>query len=211
MNKTKAIVDFSGYAGPDLGPVAHTIHDQLTANAATFPAPPVTLAALLAAITDFQQKLAAKASRATADVLACNAARHGLESLLAELGGYVNAVAKGDPALVIQSGFPSYIAGHSPAPAALGAPQDLRLSHGVLSGSIKARCRPSGQRSMNEVQTCTGDPNVEDNWSHAGMFSGGKAVISGLPVGVTVWVRVRTAGTGGAMGPWSDPAKIVVT
>ena len=33
---TKAIIDFSGYTAPELGPVAHVIHDQMTANAATF-------------------------------------------------------------------------------------------------------------------------------------------------------------------------------
>ena len=47
---------------------------------------------------------------------------------------------------------------------------------------------------MNQVQSCIGDPNVEANWKDAGMFSGGKATISGIAPGATVRVRVRTAG-----------------
>jgi len=63
---------------------------------------------------------------------------------------------------------------------------------------------------MNEVATCAGDPTVEANWQHAGMFSGGKATVSGIAPGTTVWVRVRTAGLKGVMGEWSVPAKIIV-
>jgi len=74
MSKIKAVVDFSGYTGPALAPVAKTICTQMTAKAATFPAPPVTMVAFQGLITTFDQKLAAKASRATADTIAFNLA-----------------------------------------------------------------------------------------------------------------------------------------
>ena len=83
MSKIKAVVDFSGYTGPALAPVAKTIYTQMTAKAATFPAPPVTMVAVQGLITTFDQKLAAKASRATADTIAFNLARHNLEGALA--------------------------------------------------------------------------------------------------------------------------------
>ena len=73
-----------------------------------------------------------------------------------------------------------------------------------------ARYKPSRARSMNQVQTCTGDPNVEANWHDAGFFGGGKATLSGLTPGTTVWVRIRTIGLRNVMGAWSDPAKIMV-
>ena len=53
-------------------------------------------------------------------------------------------------------------------------------------------------------------PHRRVNWQHAGMFSSGKATVSGIAPGTTVWVRVRTAGLKGVMGEWSDPAKIIV-
>jgi hypothetical protein len=45
MSKIKAVVDFSGYTGPALSPVAKTISTQMTAKAATFTMPPVTMVA----------------------------------------------------------------------------------------------------------------------------------------------------------------------
>ena len=211
MSKIKAIVDFTGYTGPELAPVAQAIHDQMSAKAVLFPAPPLTMLAFQALITTFEQKLAAKASRATADVIACALARHNLEGGLADLGGYVNSVAKGDPTVVAASGFPFYDTAHSaPDTTPPAAPGNVTLRPGDLSGSFDARYHPDRPRSMNQVATCTGDPTVEANWQHAGMFSGGKATVSGIAPGTTVWVRVRTAGLKGVMGEWSVPAKIIV-
>ncbi len=211
MSKIKAVVDFSSYTGPALSPVAQTIHDQMTAKAAIFPTPPVAMPAFQGLVNTFEQKLAAKASHATADTIAFNIARHNLEGALADLGGYVNSVAKGDPTKISASGFPSFDTAHTtPDTAPPAAPGNVVLQPGDLSGSFVARYHPDRQRSMNEVQTCVGDPGVAANWQHAGMFSGGKATVSGIVPGTTVWVRVRTAGLKGVMGEWSDPAKIIV-
>jgi hypothetical protein len=208
MPKVKAIVDFSGYAAAELAPVAQTIQTKLTDNASVFASPPVAMPALQALIDDFTTKLAAKASRARADIIAFDVARQELEQALADLGYYVNQVAKGDAVIVEKSGFPSYEAGASPGSGVPAAPTDLRLRHGDVTEQIVARYRPERSPSMNEVQKCTGDPTVEANWQHAGMFSGGKAIISGVTPGQVVWIRVRTFGTKGAVGPWSDPAQI---
>jgi len=207
----KAVIDFSGYTGKALGPVALQVFNKMTANAAVFTTPPIAMPALKLLIDDFNPKLAAKASGATADTIAFNISRHILEGALADNGGYVNSVAKGDATIVEQSGFPSYDTAHvAPNTAPPAAPTNVVVRPGDLSGSFVARYHTDRQRSMNEVQTCTGDPTVEANWKHAGMFSGGKATVSGIVPGTTVWVRVRTAGLKGVMGAWSDPAKIIV-
>ncbi len=182
----------------------------MTAAVATIPTPPVTMAALAALIADFKTKLAARASGATADALAFTVARHELEAALADLGGHVNIVAHGDQVMADASGFPSYSTARTPDTSPPAAPSEVRLRQGDLSGSLMARYKPARAASRNEVQTCTGDPNVEANWHNAGLFSGGKATISGLTPGTVLWVRVRTAGLKGVMGAWSDPAKIMV-
>ncbi len=208
---TKATTDFSGYTGPDPAPAAKTVHDEMTAAASTFPSPPTAMPALHSLIGDFAAKLAAKASGATADTIAFNIARHELEGALGDLGSYVNIMAKGDPSIIAASGFPSYeTTGRVPYTNPPAAPQNVVLRQGDLSGSLVARYSPDRPRSMNEVQTNTGDPNNAAGWQHAGMFSGGKATISGITPGTTVWVRIRTAGLKGVMGAWSDPAKIMV-
>jgi hypothetical protein len=183
----------------------------MTGAAATFTAPPVTMANFQTVIDAADGALSKKASKATADNIAFDVARNDLESALTDLGSYVNIVAKGDATIVEASGFPSYQTTRTVDTSPPAAPQNLVLRQGDLSGSVLARFRASRDRSMNEVQTNTGDPGVEANWKTAGMFSGGKASLNGFTPGTTVWVRVRTAGLKGVMGAWSDPAKIMVT
>ena len=182
----------------------------MTKAAATFPSPPLAMPAFQTLIDTFLGALAKKSSGATADTIAFNIARNDLESALGDLGGYVNIVAKGDAAIVSASGFPSYDTARVTDTSPPAAPQNVILRQGDLSGSFVARYTPDRQRSMNEVQTNIGDPNTEASWSHAGMFSGGKATVSGITPGTTVWVRIHTAGLKGVMGAWSDPAKIMV-
>ena len=210
MNNTKAIIDFTPYTAPELGPIAHTAHDQMLANAAVFTAPPITMAAFLTIITTYDAKLVLRASRATVDVIAFNMAREALEGALGTLGNYVNTVANGDPMTVEKSGFPFYATAHAADTSPPAAPTDLRLRHGDLSGSIVARYKPDRQGSTNEVQINTGDPNNEASWQTKGIFQGGRANINGLTPGAVIWVRVRTVGIKGVMGAWSDPAEIRV-
>ncbi len=108
MKKAKAILYFRDYTAAELGPVAQFIHDKMSENAGTFPEPTVTMDALQTHITTYEQRLAARASGATADVISLKQAREALEAALRTLGNYVNGVAKGSVVIVEQSGFPSY-------------------------------------------------------------------------------------------------------
>ncbi len=206
---TKAVIDFTGYGSTELSPTSKHIHDQITANAATFPNLPFTLVAMQTLIDTYDARLVARASKATVDLIAFDETRAQLEEDLGTLGNYVNSVAKGDAMIVEKSGFPSYTTGFAPDPSPPAAPTDLRLRHGELSGTVTARYKPSRSPSTNEFET-TDDPNDAASWQRAGIFQGGKAVLSGLTPGVVVWVRVRTVGLRGVMGAWSDPAQIRV-
>jgi hypothetical protein len=73
-----------------------------------------------------------------------------------------------------------------------------------------ARYKPDRQPSTNEVQTTTGDPNLEASWTTKGFYQGGRAEMDGFTPGIVVWVRVRTVGLKAVMGSWSDPAQIRV-
>lgn len=207
---TKASVDFTDYPAAKLAPLAQVIHDRMTENAADFADSPVAMGALQTGIDTYKAALVARASRATADVLALAAARKALEEALGRLGNYVNSVARGDAALVEKSGFPSYTRGGPPDLSPPGAPLDLRLRHGTVSGSIAARYRPQRRASTNEVQVTEGDPNDESAWRTHSFHRSGRAELAGLPPGALIWVRVRTIGLRGVMGAWSDPAQIRV-
>lgn len=206
----KAVISFQSYTDGNLGPTAQTIHDKMTLNADIFDDPPVTMVVFQGQITDYMAKLSARASRATADVMAFNAARELLEETLGDLGGYVNIVAKGDGLIVEKSGFPFYGTDKAPDTTPPNAPADLRLKHSELPGGFIARYKPEKRGSVNEVQTSTGDPNNEADWVQKAIIKGGRAEIMGFPPGTIVWVRVRTVGIKGIMGSWSDPAQIRV-
>lgn len=209
MNK-KAIINFEDYTDPELSPVAQNIHNLMVTNAATFTTPPVTMVALQGLIDAYDGKLSAKASRAKADTLAATEARTSLEDALGTIGNYVNTVAKGSAVIVEKSGFPSYETTHPRDTSPPSPPADLKLVRQETSGHVLARYKPDRQPSTNEVQTNTGDPNIEANWHTVGIFKGGRALLTGLPPGVMVWVRVRTVGLQGVMGAWSDSAQIRV-
>jgi hypothetical protein len=210
-NMRKPITDFSGYAAGDLLPAAVNIHDQLVLNIALFPGLPSTPADLKLLNDAFEAAMAKKVGGARADFLAFEVARANLEGALGDTGAYVNIVAKGDPTTVSASGFPSYdTGGNTPDYSPPAAPTNVVVRQGVISGSYVSRFRAARRRSVNEAQTCTGDPNAETNWKPAGIFHGGKATLTGYEPGTTVWSRFRTIGLNNVMGAWSDPLKIMV-
>ncbi len=211
MPYTKAIVNFSQYKDGELGGVAQYVHDQMTANAATFATPPVTMAALQTLVTDYVTKYGAKASRSTADKLAFDAAREAMEEALSRLANYVNDIAQGDAAIVEKSGIPFYDTTHPADPSAPPAPTNLRLKRGAVSRSVVARWKSQRPTASHEVQINTGNPNTGADWTGAGIFQGQRAELTELTLGAHIWVRVRTVGLRGVMGDWSDPAEIIVT
>jgi hypothetical protein len=207
----KAITDFSGYAGSVLITTSQTIHDAMVPIMAQFPKCPITMADFQTLIDTCNTALIKKASKAIADTNAFNVARAALEGDgLAAIGGCVNTVAKGNETVILSTGFPYYETGSSPDYSAPEAPTNLVLRQGDNSGEAVARFRPKRRNSMNEVQTCTGDPNVEANWKTIGTFSGGKATLTGIIPGTTIWVRVRTLGLKNVIGAWSETGKIMV-
>jgi len=210
MNNIKAIINFEGYSATELDPIAQVIHNKVTLNAASFVDPPFTMVSLQTLITSYDQKLVTRASRAKADIIAFNEVREELEDKLGMLGNYINGVANGDPMIVDKSGFPSYDTARVQDTTPPGAPTNLRVRHGEVSGGIVLRYKPDRSPSTNEVQANMGDPNNAAAWQTKGMFQGGRAELDEFTPGTLVWLRVRTVGLKGVMGAWSDPAQIRV-
>jgi hypothetical protein len=207
----KARVDCSRDPDGNLSGPSHEIHDKITLNAATFPNLPVTMVAFLAIIADWDLRLGESLKGGTDRTTLKTNARAALEDALYKLGTYVNLVAQGDKAIIDLSGFESYsTAGVQSSGGVTFIPQDVRWEDGTVSGATVLRWKGDGKGSMYEVQTCTGDPNTEANWTYRGSFSGGRAELQGFTPGTIIWGRVRKIGTGGEVGAWSDPAQIRV-
>ena len=201
---TKVKTDYTNYTDEAIGPVGLAAYQGLSANAATFPAPVPDLVTFKSHLDAYNLAMAnVLADPGHANTLTKNNTRKVLEKDLASLGTYVNLVAQGDGTLTALSGLPSYDTA-TPSPAALrSAPVGLRLKQGTASGSIEVRFKQQVADDNADVQTCTGDPNVDANWTHAKTFTGGVGVLEGFTPGSVVWVRVRSIGPGGTLSPWS--------
>ncbi|MEY2564375.1 MAG: hypothetical protein QOH88_2568 [Verrucomicrobiota bacterium] len=91
------------------------------------------------------------------------------------------------------------------------APQNLRLRHGQMPGSVEGAVDPipGGNVRSYEGQWAP-DPNAGP-WSDILTFPNSRALkFSDLARGKDTWFRIRARNTVGA-GPWSDPATIMVT
>ena len=163
-------MDFSKEEDGELPKIAAAVSKlMLDTNAATFPAAPYTQTAFIALTTSYTDALGEAMKGGTDRTHTKNTARAALEDALAQLASYVNLVAIGDQATVDQSGFPSYTTDRVQSQGGVTfIPQNARWEEGTVSGQEILRWKGDGSRSMYEVQTCTGDPSVEANWTYRG-------------------------------------------
>lgn len=126
-----------------------------------------------------------------------------LKSLLIDLGGYVQSASKGDLELIKSAGCvvrkPSVPVGQ------LAQPRDLVAETSPYRGRIEVRWRGVRGRSMYELESCIGDPNVDANWKLLGLTSKNRYVANGLQSDSVYYFRVKALGAAGA-GPLSDSA-----
>ena len=89
--------------------------------------------------------------------------------------------------------------------------QNVKLSHGKVTGSIGVDAKNTSGATGYEVQTNVIEPVVEANWVHGASSSGSThIVISGLPPLKTCAVRMRALFGKKGPGPWSDTGTIIV-
>ncbi|MDQ6623148.1 MAG: fibronectin type III domain-containing protein, partial [Verrucomicrobiota bacterium] len=91
------------------------------------------------------------------------------------------------------------------------APQNLRLRHGQMPGTVDGVVDPI---PGGNIRSYEGQSTLDANagpWSETVVFPNSRAIhFDGLPRGKDTWFRVRARNVIGA-GPWSDPATIMVT
>lgn len=75
MNTYKVVVSYTNRPNAQLAVLAQSAHDSVSANAVTFPNPPITMANFQIQITDFNAKLVARENRSIQDVAALRLAR----------------------------------------------------------------------------------------------------------------------------------------
>lgn len=102
----KVSLGFAKLPDMELDNFTQGVIERLTGNAA-FPTPPVTLANLQTARTDFTAKIAAARAGGPADTAAKNNVRQDLLGMLRQVAGYVQINCNNDLAVLKGSGFAS--------------------------------------------------------------------------------------------------------
>lgn len=125
-----------------------------------------------------------------------------LVAALSQLGGYVEAASAGDDAKIQSAGM-----GVRGTRAPVTVPtqvMNLSLSAGDNDGELDGQWDPVPNVKTYDVQTSP-EPITSTSWVSKPSVTKSKVVLTGLPSGTRVNVRVRAVGSGGT-GAWSDPS-----
>ncbi|HTD29721.1 MAG TPA: hypothetical protein VK660_10060 [Xanthomonadaceae bacterium] len=183
----------------DLIVAASRIVNAMTGNT-RYPTPVPTLAA----VTTARDALLAVVNTAVTSKLTLATRRQlrpPLVTLLRQLAQYVQTTSNGDPVVLIGSGFPI----HRPRQlvGVLPAPANLRLSPGLVSGQLRARCKLVAQAASYQWRIATTkDPTA---WLPADPTVAANASLRDLSPGTQYVVQVRAIGTKGP-SDWSNAA-----
>ena len=183
------------------------VKNGLTASAAIFPAPPVTLvtySAEVKAINDNLDAITAKEEQ----LKSLRLARPGLLAVgrlsYAKNAAYVESVCGDDPTNAPLSG---YELASAPTPSgALAQVENLSVSTGDNAGELDSQHNPVSGATGYESEI---SPDGNTGWEHVSTVGISKETFTGLPSLTYRWIRTRAV-KGNEHGPWSDPAKGLV-
>lgn len=197
---------FKNDKDPELIPFAQGVHDGLAANATVFTNLPVTLVALLAALTDFTAKYNAAIKGSEAQTQARINARTVLLENLAKLAAFVEGVAQGSADTIRLAGFQAITHEHV-APVPLVKPAIIAALN-YASGKIQLRLQAQPNVHGVKVQY----RSAGGAWQDGGGFPSTKLVIvPGLTPGVLYDFRVQYIGGSDGASDWSDITSHICT
>lgn len=178
-------------------------HDAVLAHVATFATPNPTLASVLAAHDATDDKL----DDIDAKESELNMLREERDALLEAavgkyraLGSYVENIANGNPAIVLEGGYDLV----QPRGATLPMPkvESNALTAGDNDGEADGTWDAVKGSKSYELQTAA---NPAGPWTHEATTTVSSHHFTGKPSGQKLWSRVRAVNKLGP-GPWSDPA-----
>ncbi|ANI88698.1 hypothetical protein A9P82_04990 [Arachidicoccus ginsenosidimutans] len=197
----KVIISFSRVTDSDLAVQAQHIVDSLTDNAA-FPTPAPALADVQSALTDYETALAQAATGGKQLTAVKNQKRETLETLLSQLGLYVQLHSNNDAAVALSSGF---TLAKTPAPVGmLSKSENLKAVPGITGEILlSVYAVPHAAGYIWQYKLAGADAWMEIHTTKA------KTAVEGLTSGQQYSFRVTALGTNPAQN-WSDEVKSFV-
>ncbi len=198
MPQIRVNLGFAQAADHVIEELAQEVHTGMSGNA-DFPDPPVTMAALATATTNFSNARVAAAQGGPADTAIKEAMRDILVTMLRQLAAYVQLTAANDLPKVLSSGFEAVSTNR--ASVELPKPTILDVVH-AGEGKLKIRPAPLKNVRMWEVRISI-TPGV---WVSAGTFNSTRdMMLTGLTPGAVYTIQVRALGGLTGAGEWSNP------
>lgn len=119
---------------------------------------------------------------------------------------------RNDPSLLLNTGYQQKQKSSSSSKAAvdlLDASPEVALRHGITSGTVRVTLKRLKPTATIELQMTDQDPNHEASWISKGIYTKSRIEFKGLEPARRYYVRARYL-DGGASGPWSAVASIIV-
>ena len=186
------------------------VKNAMTTNAATFNAPPVSMAATGTLITAAEDAITNVVTTDTAAKLALTQRDDAVAAMCAaamQLVSYVEGKAAGNAATIELAGMGVR---NPKAPiGALAQVLDLAVTASDHAGRLDWMCKPVKGAGSYEIWTSS-DPLSDTSWSFRASSTKSSGTLGGFTSGAKMWVRVRAIGADADPGPWSDPAVKVV-
>ena len=191
-------LEFARQTDAQLDAFTGNVIAKLTGNA-SYPTPPVTMAALTTAWTEYQTRLANAAHGGAQATAAKNAARETLVGLLRQEANYVEGAGNNDLPTLLASGFGVTSTNNAQSP--LDKPAILRIEN-EFSTQLLVRLSPIENARAYQVRIAT----TANSWQDGGIFTQARRVVlQNLVPGTVYNVQARAVGGSTGFSDWSDP------
>ncbi len=199
----RVLLGFATAADHTLEETATAVLDKLYENAA-FPDPPVTEAALRAALIAFSQAIAKAGGGGPQDTADKNNKREALIGLLRQLAGYVQEKCENDLAVLLSSGFDAVSTNRASTP--LGQPFIKKIVNGNSAQLIVCVGPVANAKCYHARYALVAADGTPGPWIDGGLFTNSRSIpINGLTPGANYTFQVRAVGGSTGYSDWSDP------
>ena len=169
-----------------------------------YPNPPVTKAALQAALAAFTAAIAVQAQGGTAATADKLNKREALVALLRLLAGYVQENCGNNLATLLLSGFEAVSTNRASVP--LEKPAILGVTNGNSGQLLVKATRPANTRLFDARYALVGPDGTPGPWVSGGLFTNSRAIsLIGLTPGGLYQIQLRGVGGSTGYSDWSDP------
>ena len=186
-------------------------HDGLDGNP-NFTNPPIALDVFRARIDAFASAVAVAVDGGKKAIIERNNLRVGLTKVIRQLGHWVEANCKDDPAILKSSGFPQRASKTRKAPQPLPAPLIVKVQNSDARGQVIVQVKPVPKALSYELQYASIDAEGKPgSWTHVPPFTSSRPFsVTGLTPGTIYAFQVRALGKAGYT-EWSTVASRMST